>query len=287
MKNAPFLAGRSFACGFGSNARLMMLANAVEVDAPIDAAAACSTLRPGQRQRQRHATQPRIPLENLRHVCIETDNASSPYQREFYGVEALAAREAQCTDLAEPAPPSAARTLAFGNELPPPPPPGLSPGPGRRSCCLSNTGSLVTAVRAKRAMHLRFPPRAERSLQRIALGAMPAMIKEDHHSAGDDHLSVCAHLSAPDADVAAMSLLRRSSTCAPPASPALETVDEESTAPTELYRTWYLGSVRKQSCDTEGKVHGGMAFGLQSKVTRVPDAPRCVRSSLHQCPVSC
>lgn len=259
----------------------MMLANAVEVDAPIDAAAACTTLRPGQRQRQRHATQPRIPLENLRHVCIETDNTSSPYQREFYGVGALAASEAQCTDLAEPAPPAAARTLAIGNELPPPPPPGLSPGPGRRSCCLSNTGSLVTAVRAKRAMHLRFPPRVERSLQRIALGGMPAMIKEDnrtdHHSAGDDLSVFCAHLSAPDADVADMSLLRRSSTCAPPASPALETVDEESTAPTELYRTWYLGSVRKQSCDTEGKVHGGMAFGLQSKVTRVPD----VRSSLH------
>ena len=249
----------------------MTLANAVEVDAPIYSTATCSVPCPRQRQHQRHATQPRIPFENLGHVCIETGTASSPDQREFYEVEVLAASKAQCTDLAEPAARTAARALAIGNELPPPPP-GLSPGPGRRPSCLTNTGSLVTAVKAKRAMYLRFPPRVERSLQRIALGEIPAMINEDNHAEDNhaDRLSACATLYAPDTDVAATLLLRRSSTCAPPASPALETVHEESTAPTELYRTWFLGSVRMQSCDTEGKVCGGMAFGHQSKATRCP-----------------
>mgnify|MGYP004183368053 FL=1 len=243
----------------------MTLANAVKVVAPIYSEATCSVPCPRQRQHQRHGTQPRIPLENLRHVYIETGTASSPDQHEFYDVEAQAASKAQCTDLAEPAARTAARALAIGNELPPPPP-GLSPGPGRRSSCLTNSGSLVTAVKAKRAMYLRFPPRVERSLQRIALGEMPAMINEDNHAEDNhaDRLSACATLSAPDTDVAAMPLLRRSSTCAPPASPALETVHEEGTAPTELYRTWFLGSVRMQSCDTEGKVRGGVAFGLRA-----------------------
>ena len=85
-----------------------------------------------------------------------------------------------------------------------------------------------------------------------ALGEMLAMIKER-----------LATLSAPT-DVAAMPLLRRSSACAPPRM--LETVHEKSTgAAAERYRTWFLGSVRMRSCDTEGKVRGGMAFGLRSK----------------------
>lgn len=256
-----------------------MLAEPTEVDAPINSAAACSTLHP-ERQAQHHPNQPRSPLEILRPASrrLEKDNASSPDQCEFYKVDALAGREAQCIDLAESAPPTAAHALAIGNELPTPPPSPLSPDPGCRSCCSSNTGSLVTAVIEKRAMHLRFPPRAERSLQRSALGDMPAIKRHnhtDHRSVDDDRLSVSALV--PDTNLAAMRLLRRSSTWAPPASPALETVHEKSTTSTGLYTTWYLGSRKMRSCDTEGKVRGGMAFGAHRRAATVPDESQFVR----------
>ena len=259
----------------------MMRTEPTEVDAPIDSAAACATLH-SERQAPHHTNQPRIPLEILRRASrrLEKDNASNPDQCEFYKVDALASREAQCIDLAESAPPTAARVLAIGVPTPPPTPPPspLSPDPGCRSCCSSSTGSMVTAVKAKRAMHLRFPPRAERSLQRSALGDMPAINKHndtDHlSSVDDDRLSVSA--LAPDTNLDDVRLLRRSSSCAPPASPALETVHEESTS-TGLYTTWYLGSRKMQSCDTEGKVRGGMAFGPRRRAMAVPDAsPRFV-----------
>lgn len=245
----------------------MIRAEPTEADAPIDSAAACSTLH-SERQAQHHTNQPRIPLEKLRHALRRRleDNTSNPDQCEFYKVDALAGREAQCIDLAESAPPTAARALAIGVPTPPPPPQRspLSPDPGCRSCCSSNTGSMVTAVTAKRAMHLRFPPRAERSLQRSALGDMPAIKKHndtDHRSVDDDRLSVSA--LAPDTNVAAMRLLRPAFTC----SPALETVREESTTSTGLYTTWYLGSRKMRSCNTEGKVRGGMAFGRHRRAT--------------------
>ena len=96
---------------------------------------------------------------------------------------------------------------------------------------------------------------------------MLAMVKEDNQP---QYLSL-ANLSAPT-DVSAMPRLARSSACAPPRM--LEAVHgghEESTASAERYMMWFLGSMRMQSCDTESKVHGGMAFGLRSKTTRVPD----------------
>ena len=93
------------------------------------------------------------------------------------------------------------------------------------------------------------------------------MVKEDNQP---QYLSL-ANLSVPT-DLSAMPRLGRSSASAPPRM--LEAVHgghEESTASAERYMTWFLGSMRMQSCDTESKVHGGMAFGLRSKTTRVPD----------------
>ena len=90
----------------------------------------------------------------------------------------------------------------------------------------------------------------------IALDKMLAMIKEDKQPQSPK--AVMATLSAPETAVAAMPRLSRSSACAPPRM--LETVHEKSTgtsASAELYRTWFLGSMR---CDTEDKVRGGMAF---------------------------
>ena len=250
---------------------------------------------------------------------IETNAASSPDQREFN--EALAAHESRCTELDEPAH-TAARAFAtaaplIGNERPLPLPPGLGPGPGRRSGCLS----LDTATTARRAAYTLCPPRVEWDLQHLALGEMSAAAEvavdtalaqawvaeaaaaaaaasatavAGQAIAGEtatiqhasdvaltfngshrEHLFASGHLPASDADDTALPLLRRPALwlCAPPAFLALETVHEEGTLPIELYRTWFLGSLKMQSCDTEGKVHGGMAFGLRSKVATVPDAP--------------
>ena len=87
-----------------------MRTEATKVDAPIGSAAACATLH-SERQAPHHTNQPRIPLEILRRASrrLEKDNASNPDQCEFYKVDALASREAQCIDLAESAPPTAAR----------------------------------------------------------------------------------------------------------------------------------------------------------------------------------
>ena len=83
--------------------------------------------------------------------------------------------------------------------------------------------------------------------------------------------------------VAAMPRLDRSSACAPPRT--IEAVHEKSTgASTERYRTWFLGSVRMRSCDAEGKVRRGMAFGLRSKTTTVPDDLPMVDARAHMQP---